>query len=65
MSVIAFEVPEVEEDERVPVSQGWRETRLRGDFAELLAEPRCPFCHAPLRIRMTRRGPDYHCGCDE
>jgi hypothetical protein len=40
------------------------ETRLRHDAAEQLADARCPICHGPLQVRMTRYGPAYCCLCD-
>jgi ssDNA-binding Zn-finger/Zn-ribbon topoisomerase 1 len=40
------------------------ELRMQRDAAEKLTEARCPLCHGPLQVRMTRRGPAYRCLCD-
>src|SRR5262249_1629218 len=39
--------------------------QLRRDASDLLTSARCPVCRAPLVARMTCRGPQFLCLCDE
>jgi len=39
--------------------------QLQRDASDLLTSARCPVCRAPLVARMTCRGPQFLCLCDE
>ena len=39
--------------------------QLQRDASDLLTSARCPACRAPLVARMTCRGPQFVCLCDE
>jgi hypothetical protein len=39
--------------------------QLQRDASDLLTSARCPACRAPLVARMTCRGPQFVCMCDE
>jgi len=39
--------------------------QLQQEAADLLTSARCPVCRTPLVARMTCRGPQFLCLCDE
>jgi hypothetical protein len=46
-----------------PARAGARRRRPRYGIES--QQPRCPICNKIMVVYMSRRGPKFHCGCDE
>ncbi len=68
MPRIAREMPPSQEPaplEREPRKRTVVDQQRQRDTADCLSPARCPWCHAPLIVRMGCAGPYWHCLCAE